>query len=115
MRHCGFLILRYAGALCVCMQGARPHGICSRTNRAGRQAGPAGAPYPQGAAGPAWVARLGWRARYERLLREAIGEPSGFEALTQHAVRCGLRQGLLRAMNLPTACIGIEKQMQKLS
>ena len=40
--------------------------------------------------------RLGWRARYERELRERLGVPVGLEALTQRAVRCGLRQGLLR-------------------
>ena len=40
--------------------------------------------------------RLGWRARYERMLEEAIGKPSDLEGCTQKAVRCVLRQGLMR-------------------
>ena len=41
--------------------------------------------------------RLGWRARYEREIQRVLGEPVGREAWTQKAVRCGMRQGLLRA------------------
>ena len=40
--------------------------------------------------------RVGWRARYEQLLRDAIGPPQGLDAHTQVAIRCFLRQGLLR-------------------
>ena len=44
--------------------------------------------------------RLGWRARYERLLRACLGRPEGFEAVTQWALRCALRQGLLRGADI---------------
>jgi hypothetical protein len=40
--------------------------------------------------------RLGWRARYERLLRDKIGEPVEWEGWTQKAMRTTARQGLLR-------------------
>ena len=40
--------------------------------------------------------RLGWRARYERLLRELIGPPTTLAAWTQLALRTTLRQGLMR-------------------
>jgi hypothetical protein len=40
--------------------------------------------------------RLGWRARYERMLDDTIGKPSDLEGCTQKAIRCVLRQGLLR-------------------
>lgn len=41
--------------------------------------------------------RLGWRARYQRQLREMLGEVVGLEAATQDAMLNSARQGLLRA------------------
>ena len=40
--------------------------------------------------------RLGWRARYERLLRDQLGKPVGWGACTQTGVRCALRQAVMR-------------------
>jgi hypothetical protein len=40
--------------------------------------------------------RLGWRARYERMLDQTIGAPRDLEGCTQKALRCVLRQGLMR-------------------
>ena len=44
--------------------------------------------------------RVGWRARYERMLFEAMGTPTTPEGLTQKALRCTLRAGLLRAADV---------------
>ena len=44
--------------------------------------------------------RLGWRAVYERELHKLIGAPNNTEARTQKAVRCTLRQGLLRGADV---------------
>jgi len=44
--------------------------------------------------------RLGWRAVYERDLAKLIGQPADAEARTQKAIRCTLRQGLLRGADV---------------
>lgn len=44
--------------------------------------------------------RLGWRAVYEKKLRALIGEPGNEDAKTQTAIRCTLRQGLLRGADV---------------
>ena len=44
--------------------------------------------------------RLGWRAVYERDLHKLIGQPANPEARTQKAIRCTLRQGLLRGADV---------------
>ena len=44
--------------------------------------------------------RLGWRAVYERDLHKLIGQPGSAEARTQKAIRCALRQGLLRGADV---------------
>ena len=44
--------------------------------------------------------RVGWRARYERLLYEAMGAPTTLDGHTQKALRCTLRAGLLRAADI---------------
>ena len=43
---------------------------------------------------------LGWRAVYERDLHKLIGQPESPEARTQKAIRCALRQGLLRGADM---------------
>ena len=50
--------------------------------------------------------RLGWRARYERLLLNACGAPDSLQAFTQKGVRCALRQGLLRGADCMPATAG---------
>ena len=54
--------------------------------------------------------RLGWRARYERLLEAEIGAPRGEEAWTQAALRRVMRQALLRGADcLPEKAGGFKK------
>ena len=54
--------------------------------------------------------RLGWRARYEGVLRGKMGAPVGLDACTQVAIRCTLRQGLLRAADaLPEKALDVTR------
>ena len=50
--------------------------------------------------------RLGWRARYERMLHSKHGLPRSLKAHCQKAVRCSLRQGILRAADAMPATVG---------